>query len=371
MRLRRLLEVVGIDDDKTRVATIFDVARLAGVSHQTVSRVLNDLPNVRPATRQRVEKAITALNYRPSPAARALVTRRSRTIGLITTGGPDYGPSSAVLHFNEAARSSRYAVSMASMLSSDPDSLRSAVELLLRQNVEAIVLIAAHRGALDTVQGIELGVPLIAVDSSGRAGFHSVAIDQYRGARAAVAHLAGLGHTRILHLAGPADSTDALERVRGWRDELAERGLEAAQPMVGDWSPASGFAFGTALAERGGALDFTAVFAGNDQMALGLVHALTAHGFAVPADVSVIGFDDIPESAYFAPPLTTMRQDFDSLGRDILFTLLAVLADEESSGVPPMVPELVIRSSTAPPPVPSPTSGPDVGAADVGRRARR
>ena len=343
------------DDDKTRVATIFDVARLAGVSHQTVSRVLNDLPNVRPATRQRVEKAIAALNYRPSPAARALVTRRSRTIGLITTGGPDYGPSSAVLHFNEAARSSRYAVSMASMLKSDPDSLRSAVELLLRQNVEAIVLIAAHCDALETVQGIELGVPLIAVDSSGRGGFHSVAIDQYRGARAAVAHLANLGHTRIRHLAGPADSTDAIERVRGWRDELAGRGLVALEPMVGDWSPASGFRFGAQLAEQGAPLDFTAVFAGNDQMALGLVHALAGHGFTVPADVSVIGFDDIPESAYFAPPLTTMRQDFDSLGRDILFTLLAVLADEDTPGMPPMVPELVIRASTAPPPGPTGT----------------
>ena len=337
------------DDVRTRVATIFDVARLAGVSHQTVSRVLNDLPNVRPATRQRVEKAIVALNYRPSPAARALVTRRSRTIGLITTGGPDYGPARTVLHFNEAARSSRYAVSMASMLGSDPDSLRSAVELLLRQNVEAIVLIAAQRGALETVQGIELGVPLVAVESSGRGDFHSVAIDQYRGARAAVAHLAELGHTRIRHLAGPADSTDATERQRGWRDELAARGLVALEPLVGDWSPASGFAFGNTLARQGVPLDFTAVFAGNDQMALGLVHALAGHGFAVPADVSVIGFDDIPEAAFFAPPLTTMRQDFDSLGRDILFTLLAVLADEEPPGVPPMVPELIVRASTAPP----------------------
>ncbi|WEO77821.1 LacI family DNA-binding transcriptional regulator [Cryobacterium sp. SO2] len=349
VRSHRLQEVRVTDDDKARVATIFDVARLAGVSHQTVSRVLNDLPNVRPATRQRVEKAIAALNYRPSPAARALVTRRSRTIGLITTGGPDYGPSSAVLNFNEAARSARYAVSMASMLKSDPESLHSAVELLLRQNVEAIVLIAAHRGALDAVQGIELGVPLINVESSGRSGFHSVAIDQYHGARAAVAHLAGLGHTRIRHLAGPADSVDATERVRGWRDELVARGLAVVEPMVGDWSPASGFGFGSVLAEHGGPLDFTAVFAGNDQMALGLVHALADHGFAVPDDVSVIGFDDIPESAYFAPPLTTMRQDFDGLGRDIMLTLLAVLADEDAPGVPPTVPELVVRASTAPP----------------------
>jgi transcriptional regulator with XRE-family HTH domain len=112
--------VVTNEDEKARVANIFDVARLAGVSHQTVSRVLNDLPNVRPATRERVEKAIKQLRYTPSQAARALVTRRSRTIGLITTGGPDFGPSSTALHFNDAARDARYAVSMASMLDSDP-----------------------------------------------------------------------------------------------------------------------------------------------------------------------------------------------------------------------------------------------------------
>ena len=336
------------DDEKARAANIFDVARLAGVSHQTVSRVLNDLPNVRPATRERVEQAIKQLRYRPSPAARALVTRRSRTIGLITTGGPDYGPSSTVLQFNEAARQARYAVSMASMLKSDPDSLTSAVELLLRQNVEAIVLIAAHRGALDAVRGTELGVPLLAVEPRGRSGFHSVAINQYQGARDAVSHLAGLGHTNILHLAGPADSMDATERVRGWRDELAERGLLARAPLLGDWTPASGFRHGTVLATNFAADPFTAVFAGNDQMALGLIHALDAHSLSVPTDISVIGFDDIPEAEHFSPPLTTMRQDFNALGREILDTLLAVLADNEVADPPPAVPALVVRESTAP-----------------------
>ena len=338
------------DGEKARAANIFDVARLAGVSHQTVSRVLNDLPNVRPATRLRVEQAITQLRYRPSPAARALVTRRSRTIGLITTGGPDYGPSSTVLQFNEAARHARYAVSMASMLESDPESLRSAVELLLRQNVEAIVLIAAHRGALDAVRGVELGVPLIVVESSGRSGFHSVGIDQYGGARRAVRHLAELGHTSIVHLAGPADSMDAAERVRGWRDELAERGLIAREPLVGDWTPASGYRSGAMLADSvlgdGG---FTAVLAGNDQMALGLMHALTQRGFQVPGDVSIVGFDDIPEAEHFTPPLTTMRQDFNALGRDIMQSLLAVLQDEESPDLPSTAPELIVRESTAAP----------------------
>nr|WP_197977704.1 LacI family DNA-binding transcriptional regulator [Plantibacter sp. CFBP 8798] len=354
--------MVGNDDEKTRVATIFDVARLAGVSHQTVSRVLNDLPNVRPATRQRVEQAIAQLRYTPSQAARSLVTRRSRTIGLITTGGPDYGPSSTALGFNEAARDARYAVSMASMLESDPASLRQAVELLLRQNVEAIVLIAAHRGALDAVRGIELGVPLVAVESSRRDGFHRVSIDQYQGARILVDQLVGLGHRRIVHLAGPADSVDALERVRGWRDALSEHGLVAREPLVGDWTPASGFRLGRELVADLGVRDdddgwsgervgesFTAVFAANDQMALGVIHALSERGLRVPDDVSVVGFDDIPEAEHFAPPLTTMRQDFPALGRTIMSTLLEVLSDADSVGVVRSVPQLVVRESTAAP----------------------
>ena len=331
-------------DDKARVANIFDVARLAGVSHQTVSRVVNDLPNVRPATRARVEDAIKQLRYRPSATARSLVTRRSRTIGLITTGSPDYGPSSTLLGFNEAARKARYLVSISSMLEADVVSMRSSVELLLSQNVEAIVLIAAHRGALEAIQGIDLGVPLLAVESSGRVGFHSVSIDQYRGAYDATSHLISLGHTSIVHVAGPEDSMDATERVRGWRAALSEHGLVAREPLVGDWTPASGFAIGQQLAA---ANHFTAVFAANDQMALGLVHAFAGQGLRVPQDVSIVGFDDIPEAEHFSPPLTTIRQDFAELGRTVMHTLLELQLDEGFESAAHPVPQLIVRESTA------------------------
>jgi DNA-binding LacI/PurR family transcriptional regulator len=331
-------------EDKARVANIFDVARLAGVSHQTVSRVLNDLPNVRPATRVRVEDAIKQLRYRPSTAARSLVTRRSRTIGLITTGNPDYGPSSILLGFTEAARNARYLVSISSMLETDVASMRAAVELLLSQNVEAIVLIAAHRGALEAIQGIDLGVPLIAVESSGRVGFHSVSIDQFRGAYDATSHLIALGHRSIAHVAGPEDSMDATERVRGWQAALSEHGLVAHEPLQGDWSPASGFACGLAIAA-----EYTAVFSANDQMALGVMHAFGTRGIRVPQDVSVIGFDDIPEAEHFTPPLSTVRQDFAELGRTVMSTLLEVILDESLEEAPHPVPVLVARESTAPP----------------------
>jgi DNA-binding LacI/PurR family transcriptional regulator len=334
-----------VDDKKARGATIFDVARLAGVSHQTVSRVINDLPNVRPATRARVEVAIKQLRYVPSPAARAMVTRRSRTIGLIATGAPDFGPSSIVLGFNEAARAARYAVSMASILDADATSVRAAVNLLLGQNVEALVLVAERTSAIEAIQSMELGVPLLAVESIDRRGFHTVGIDHYAGARAAVDYLVSLGHRRILHVAGPQDAVDAIARVRGWRDAMTAHGLLARQPAVGDWSAASGYAIGRTLTHDD---DFTAVFVGNDQMALGLVKGLAEHGLRVPDDVSIIGFDDVPEAEFFSPPLTTMRQDFATLGREIMDSLLDVLHDQETPDRQRRVPTLVVRSSARP-----------------------
>ncbi len=341
---------VTTENERTKAATIFDVARLAGVSHQTVSRVLNDLPNVRPATRERVERAIKQLRYIPSPAARALVTRRSRTIGLITTGAPEFGPSTTAVYFNEAAREERYAVIMASLLQADAAALRQAAEVLVRQNVEAIVLITSNRSTLAILQGMELGVPFLAVVSQG-SGLHRVSLDQYQGARRAARHLIDLGHTEIRHVAGPVDSMDALERIRGWRDALGENELVAHEPIIGDWSPASGYDAGRRLLAEGG--PFSAVFCGNDQMALGLIHALTEAGLAVPGAVSVIGFDDIPEAAHFTPPLTTMHQDFAQLGRDTMGVVLAVLTDELAPNPLLRVPQLVLRASTAPPPSPA------------------
>ena len=221
--------------DETRAratANIFDVARLAGVSHQTVSRVLNDLPNVRPATRARVEQAIAQLNYSPSPAARALVTRRTRTIGLVTPGVLDYGPTSIAMHFNVAARAARYNVETVSSLDADAAGVRSVVEGLLRQRVDAIVLIVVDIAVLEAVRGLDLSIPVVAAASTPRRSPLIVSIDQYRGARSAVRHLAELGHQRILHVAGPQRAPDATERARGWRDELAAHRLAAVEPQL-------------------------------------------------------------------------------------------------------------------------------------------
>jgi DNA-binding LacI/PurR family transcriptional regulator len=326
------------------MATITDVAKLAGVSHQTVSRVLNAEGTVRASTQARVEDAIRQLGYRPSAAARALATRKTGTIGLISTGSALYGPSSIMLAFNEAARQAGFQVSIASMAVAERSAMLAAVDRLLRQDVEALVLIAADRSSLEAIQGVELGVPLITAESSGHTGLHSVSIDQFAGARMATAHLADLGHRRILHLAGPAGSLDAAERERGWRAELQERGLRATDPLVGDWLAGSGYRCGLQLAAAGG---FSAIFSANDQMALGLLHAFTEAGISVPRQVSIVGFDDIPESEHFTPPLTTVRQDFGELGRRIMVSLEAALAGRKDSIPSRTRPELILRQSTA------------------------
>src|SRR3954470_4752399 len=275
-----------------RAANIFDVARLAGVSHQTVSRVINEMPNVRPATRARVEQAIAQLHYSPSPAARALVTRRTRTIGLVTPGISDYGPTSIAMNFNFAARAARYNVQSVSAPSDDLKGIRACVDALLRQRVEAIVLIVDDVSVLELVRSLDMGgVPVVASASTARRSPLIVSVDQYRGARSAVRHLAELGHTRILHLAGPRTALDAIERARGWRDELTAHRLDIPVLEFGDWSPASGYRVGCELDVEPG----VAVFVGNDHMSIGLLSALRERGLRVPDDVSVVGFDDVPE----------------------------------------------------------------------------
>ncbi len=331
------------EDKPARAANIFDVARLAGVSHQTVSRVLNGLPNVRPSTKERVEQAIVQLRYSPSPAARALVTRRTRTIGLITPSVVSFGPTSIAMHFNLAARAARYNVETISTVNGSPEAVKGAVEGLLRQRVDAIVLVVTDTSVLELIQGLDVSVPVVASASSPRRGPHLVSIDQYRGARSAVRHLVENGHRRILHVAGPAIAADAAERVRGWRDELATHQLEAQDPFVGDWSAASGYRAATELSIEPG----TAIFVGNDQMAIGLLSGLREQGLSVPADVSIIGFDDIPEAAYLYPPLTTVKQDFAALGQLMMQKVLVAL--EESDGETtdtPLATQLIVRSST-------------------------
>ncbi|MCU1579297.1 MAG: DNA-binding LacI/PurR family transcriptional regulator [Rhodoglobus sp.] len=323
-----------------------DVGHAAGVSHQTVSRVLNEPHRVNDETRDRVETAIKKLKYRRSTVARALATNRTKNIGLISTGLALHSHSKRMIAFNEAARASGYQVSMASLPTAEQEPMQAALDVLLGQGVEGIVLIVADKRALDIIDSLEIDVPFVVADSGGSTHRKNVAIDQFLGARMATAHLADLGHRAIGHLAGPDWSLDASERLRGWRTELESRGLPVPEPRFGNWTPESGYERGREFAAS---REATAIFSANDTMALGLLHSLADNGVRVPDAISVVGFDDIPEAAHFIPPLTTVRQDFVQLGFQIMSTLLGLIEERGAAEVVGTEPELVVRKSTAPP----------------------
>ncbi|MEO7752803.1 MAG: LacI family DNA-binding transcriptional regulator [Terracoccus sp.] len=323
-----------------------DVARLAGVSHQTVSRVVNGAASIRPETRARVQQAIDRLGYRPNTAARSLVKGRSATIGIIATDTTEFGPTSIHRTVEEAARDAGFFVSSVSLSAVTRGAFDAAVEHLVRLAVEGIVVIAGHDDALDVVRSREESLPFVLVEGDLSKSRRTVGVDQVLGARLATRHLIELGHTEIAHVTGPLDWAEARARRDGWRAEMSAAGLCPPEPIAGDWSAASGFAAGQRIAADPGT---TAVFSGNDQMAVGVLRALHESGLSVPGDVSVVGFDDIPESGYLIPPLTTVRQDFPAVGRHAIEQLAAAIGGDEGSVIPLIDPELVVRASTAPP----------------------
>jgi len=330
----------------SRPPVMADVARLAGVSHQTVSRVLNEHPNVRPLTREKVLAAIRELAYRPNAAARTLVTRRTHTVGVISFDNMLYGPASMLYGFERAAHDA-YFVSIASLPALDRGSMLDAVERFVGQGIEGIIVIATQDTAVAALAHVPPEVPLVAVGCGTRAAVTSVAIDNEAGAAAATEYLLSLGHRTVYHVAGPSSCLDAAERVDGWRKALRAAGAPEPAELAGDWSSASGYALGCQLATDP---DLTAVFCGNDTMALGVIRALVERGFRVPGDVSVVGFDDVPEAGYYLPPLTTVRQDFGEVGRQAL----SALVDRMSGAIPPgprirVAPELIVRASAASP----------------------
>jgi DNA-binding LacI/PurR family transcriptional regulator len=325
-----------------------DVARLAGVSHQTVSRVINGGNRVAPETQARVEEAMRLLEYRPSSVARALVTGRSRTIGVIGFNTTLYGPASTLFGIERTAYEANYLTSVVSMPDLDGESVLSASERLRHHNVEGILAVAPHQSAIAAVTTLAAQMPVVCVEAGPESHTASVQVDQRGGARAVTEHLLGLGHRNVLHIAGPRNWQEAEIRHAGWREVLLEAGIAPMPPMFGDWSSESGYRLGTEIAALG---DVTAVFCSNDQMALGLMRALAEAGLRVPGDISVVGFDATPESAYFNPPLTTVRQDFIEVGRQG-FNLLRDLIDRQQPADSRLVIpfELVVRDSSGPAP---------------------
>ena len=328
------------------------MASLAGVSQKTVSRVMNGEPYVKEEVRLRVLRAAQELGYRRNNAARALNSGRTQRIGVVSLGSALYGPASMLFELERAARSTGYSLSVVTTFEGDPQGVAGAIDSLLTEGVDGIVL----SEPIDEGENVRLDIDLPVLSLGRFPGLTGPRIvftgaDGSEAGRIATGHLLSLGHETVWHVAGPQRWWSARDRFDGWQETLRRAGLAEPPWIEGDWSPASGYAVGARLARNP---DVTAVFVANDDMAIGVMRALAEAGRRVPDDVSVVGLDDIPSAAYQSPPLTTVRQDFGTLARQGLERLVRQIEAVESDtpGGPEEPVCLVVRQSTAPPPHP-------------------
>lgn len=328
-------------------SSMTDVAALAGVSAQTVSRVARGEPTVRPETAARVRDAMNALGYTPSRAARALRYGQFGTLGMVAHRMARTGESRTVESVIEAAQAQGYTIALVDVASPGPHDVTAAVARLTHQDIDGLIIVRAETATPDTL-ALPAHLPVVVSDSRFVGHHPAVAADQTGGARTAVGHLLSLGHRTVHHLAGPPDSTPARQRLAAWREVLTDAGVTVPELVRGDWSASSGYDVGRQLAADPAV---TAVFAANDEMAAGLIRALHEAGRPVPDDVSVVGFDGIELSAQLWPPLTTIEQDFGQIGRRLVDLLLRQVREgKDLTDTHEVVPvRLVERQSTAPP----------------------
>ncbi len=336
-------------DNKIRRATMVDVARAAGVSHQTVSRVINGSASVSPGTRDRVLLVIKQLNYYPNRAARSLAARQTRTLALITYDLSYYGPTQMVVHIERAARQAGYDLMLANMDPSSQDDLSVLAGRIGQWAIDGALLLAPVVGiAYTQLAALTRPIPLLLIDVEPGASVPSVIIDQQKGSMLITDYLIRLGHRSIGHISGPQEWYGAVARQQGFLQAMAEQGLEPVACMEGAWTAESGYQAALYILDNSQA---TAIVAANDQMALGAIAAAAARGLRVPEDLSIVGFDDLPEARYFSPPLTTVRQDFSALGRCGLQRLLYLIENPDVPCAQHVIDtDLVIRQSVAPPP---------------------
>ncbi|MET7646067.1 LacI family DNA-binding transcriptional regulator [Streptomyces sp. NPDC005426] len=331
-----------------------DVARVAGVSHQTVSRVLSHHPNVSPKTRAAVTDVIERLGYRRNSAARALATRRTHALGVIAANTTLHGPASMLTGVQEAARDRGYLVSAVTLRTATEAALTEAMQHLGAWGVEGVIVITSQRDAVEALAALDAPCPVVTVEGGHTLDRPGVSLDQNLGARMITEHLLAAGHSTVWHVAGPENWLESEARTAGWETALREAGAEVPPPLRGDWSPLSGYQAGQQLAGRvmapsgRGQGGLTSVFVANDQMALGVLRAFREVGVRTPEDVAVAGFDDIPEAEFFPPPLTTIRQDFAALGQSSIALLLdRIEGRDEQPRHLTIAPELIVRASTA------------------------
>lgn len=332
----------------SRPLGIRDVAEVAGVSPQTVSRVLNGHHSVRPETRERVQAAVESLGYHRNYAARSLSTGRTQIIGLVTFSTESYARSIVVGTIESAAAELDHSVITAPIASMEAKTVEQAVQALVDRGADGIILAVPMIEASPVVSKIGLTTPIVTLDGSRTESSELLVIDQSLVAELATAHLLDLGHETVWHLAGPQDWIEAYNRSDGWRTTLERAGRQVPPELAGDWSPESGYKNGLIAARIP---DLTAILVSSDEMAFGLIRALHECGKSIPHDISVVGVDNIPLAEYSSPSLTTVAQPFRAIGKLAVQRLLHRLQGGDTPFPPfSLLPELVVRSSTSFPP---------------------
>jgi DNA-binding LacI/PurR family transcriptional regulator len=338
------------DCERSPTPSIYDVARAAGVSHQTVSRVINDNPNVSGATRAAVLAAIAQLDYRPNPAARALAGGPVQSVTVLASNTSLYGFAAALEGIEEATREVGFGMGFRALDAMGGAEMRDAVERAI-EPATALIVIAYDAAGARALEHVPAEVPTVAMiqapTGGGEPARPSVWIDEFDAAKEATRYLLAFGHDTVHHLAIPSWS-QATRRTDGWRAALDEAGVPVPKPLHGGWSADWGYEAGSQLAADS---SVTAVLCGNDDIALGVLAAMREAGREVPADVSVVGFDDIPYARFFSPPLTTVRQDFKMLGK-VCFAKLLELSRSTRTIPDLTLPQarLIVRESAGPPP---------------------
>lgn len=340
---------------KTMRATIKEVASVAGVSTQTVSRVINERPDVSPETRKRVQEVIKELSYQPSALARSLISQRTHTLGVVTAGLKYIGPSRTLSGITSAAEDSGYSVLLKELPSFDTEDITPIFQAFLSRHVDGIIWavpeVGENRKWVNNPPA-DIDVPLMYLTMEARNNLSVVSIDNYLGGRMAMSHLLEQGYRRIAHISGPLDWWESRQRMSAWRDALTEAGLESndSHCLGGNWSSASGALAIEKLFDQYPTMD--SIFVANDQMALGAMQFFAKKGLRIPEDIGIVGFDNIAESAFFSPALTTVQQDQHHVAKIAVTELIKIIESgwQELDPVAPksiiLLPTLVVRQSS-------------------------
>jgi len=329
-------------------ATIKEVASVAGVSTQTVSRVINERPDVSPETRRRVQEVIKELSFQPSALARSLISQRSYTLGVVTSGLRHIGPSRTISGITSAAEEAGYSLLLKELPDYDTEDITPIFQAFLSLHVDGIIWavpeVGENRNWVNNPL-TEIDVPLVYMTMETRENLSIVSIDNYLGGRMAMSHLLEQGCRKIGHISGPLDWWEARQRMAAWKDALLEAGLDASDRycVEGTWSAASG-ALGIELLFHQSP-DMDAIFVANDQMALGVLQFFAEKKIRVPEEIAIVGYDNISESAFFYPPLTSVQQDQHLVAKLAVEEVIKII-EAGWQGSEPVQPQAIILPPT-------------------------